>query len=114
MYADVDLWLSLLTGDGAADAALEEYGDDLQVAQVTFVQLFLLAEEYDLDRHGAITAILSLAEYDGDADELYRAATYHESGLDAFQAFQAAADGEQLVSGDPSYDDAAVERHWID
>lgn len=114
MYADIDFWLALLTqgDDGATDAVADE--ESLEVSLVTFVQLFLLAETYELDLEQAITAILTLAEFDGDADVLYRAAAYHEDGLDAFQAFHAALGDTRVVSGDEAYDDVGIQRLWVE
>lgn len=115
MYADLDFWLALLAEEDAETAAIvEEFGDELAVSPVTVVQLFLLAEEYDLDLERAITAILSIADYPGEIDVLYRAAAYHDEGLDAFQAFTAAYGDTRVVSGDDAYDDVAVQRLWLE
>lgn len=115
MYADFDAWVALLTSDDEATASLfEAHGDELEVSLVTFVQLFRLEEEYPFDRDRAITAILTLADYDGDPDVLYRASAYRDDGLDTFQAFHAAMGESSLLSSSPAYDDVGVQRVWTE
>lgn len=112
MYADLDVWLWLLTeGDQAAvEAFLAEHAGDLEVSLVTFLELFLVEETYPFDREGAVTAILELARYDGDPAVLYRASAYREEGLDTFEAFNAALAGDALVSRSDAYERVGLER----
>lgn len=112
MYADLDVWLWLLT-EGEQDAVerfLENYAGELELSLVTFVELFLVEETYPFDREQAVTAMLELASYDGDPGVLYRASAHRERGLDTFEAFHAALARDAIVSRSEAYDRAGIER----
>jgi len=112
MYADLDVWLWLLTEGEQADveAFLEEYTGDLELSLVTVLELFLIEESYPFDREQAVTAMLELASYDGDPDVLYRASAYREQGLDTFEAFHAALARDAIVSRSDVYERVGLER----
>lgn len=117
MYVELPVWLAAL-GDGErADAAAEllaAHEGELEVSLVTFLELFAVEQRYPFDRERAITAILELAEYDGDPAVLYRAAAYREDGLDPFDAVHAAIAGAPPPSsaGEGGREDDAVDR-WL-
>ena len=116
MYADIDFWLALLTqnDDESTAALLDQYGDDLEVSLVTFLQLFALEPDYEFDRERAITAMLTLADYDGEADVLYRASDYREAGLGPYESFHAALGDDSVISSSQSYDDVGIRRLWME
>lgn len=109
MYADLDVWLAALAADSSCDGTggesvedlLDRHAGELEVSLVTFLELFLVEEEYPFDRERAISAILELAEYDGDADVLFRASANRERGMDTFEAFHEAmaTDGRLSIAG---------------
>ncbi|AGN00186.1 hypothetical protein L593_01165 [Salinarchaeum sp. Harcht-Bsk1] len=113
MYADLSVWLALLTEDESridrAASLLAEHEDDLQVSLVTFVELFLIEESYHFDRERAITAMLDLADFDDDPAILYRASRYRDGGIDTFDAFHAAIADERGVPGEVD----GEERTWL-
>lgn len=114
IYADTDLWIALLKDDDwladEAAAAVAEHRGDLAVSLATFVELFLIEERYDFDREAAITSILELAHYDGDADALYRASANRDDGLTTFDAFHAALADDAILSSDDAFDATALRR----
>ena len=113
MYADLSVWLALLTEDESqidrAASLLTEHEDELQISLVTFVELFLIEESYHFDRERAITAMLDLAEFDDDPAILYRASRYRDEGMDAFDAFHAAIADERGTAGEVD----GEERTWL-
>lgn len=114
MYADVDFWVALLKDDDwlaeRAEQYLETYEGDLEVSLVTFVELFLIEERYSFDREQAALAIFELAETDADADVVFQASEYMDSGLNTFDAFHAALAGGAILSSDQAFDGIAIER----
>lgn len=114
IYADTDLWIALLKDeDWLADeaaAAVAEHRGDLAVSLATFVELFLIEERYGFDRETAITSVLELAQYDGDADALYRASAYRDEGLSTFDAVHAAHADEAMLSSDGAFDATPLRR----
>ena len=109
MYADLDFWLALLTDDDwlsdRAEHLLEEHEGKLEVSLATFIELLLVEERYTFDRERAVTAILELATYSGDPDDVYQASEHIDEGLNTFDAFHAALSGGRIVSSDGAYDD---------
>ena len=114
MYVDLDFWLALLKDDDwladRAERLLDEYRNELEVSLATFIELFLVEEKYAFDREQAVTAILELADYDGDEDVLYRASSYVDDGLDTFDAFHVALSDGRIISSDKKFDDVQVDR----
>jgi hypothetical protein len=115
MYADLDFWLALLKDDdwfsGRAEQLLAEYEGELTVSLATFIELFLVEEQFSFDRNRAVTAILELATYPGNPDVIYQASEHIEAGLNTFDAFHAALSGGGVLSSDGAYDQlSAVER----
>ena len=104
MYADLSVWLALLTEDESqidrAASLLAAHQGELQVSLLTFVELFLIEESYHFDRERAITAMLDLAEFDDDPAILYRASRYRDEGIDTFDAFHAAIADERGTPGE--------------
>jgi len=113
MYADLSVWLALLTEDESqidrAASLLTEHEDELQISLVTFLELFLIEESYHFDRERAITAMLDLAEFDDDPAILYRASRYRDEGMDTFDAFHAAIADERGTAGEVD----GEERTWL-
>ncbi len=114
MYADTDFWLALLKDDDwlgdRAEELLERYEGELEVSLVTFVELFLVEERYSFDRERAVTSLLELADYDGDADVVYQASEHRDDGLTTFDAFHAALTRGSILSSDRAFEDVGVER----
>jgi len=109
MYADLDFWLALLKDDDwlsdRAEHLLEEHEGKLEVSLATFIELLLVEERYTFDRERAVTAILELATYSGDPDDVYQASEHIDEGLNTFDGFHAALSGGRIVSSDGAYDD---------
>jgi hypothetical protein len=109
MYADLDFWLALLKDDDwladRAESLLDEHETELEVSLATFIELFLVEEQFTFDRERAVTAILELATYDGDPDVVYQASVNIDNGLNTFDAFHAALSGGSIISSDREYDE---------
>lgn len=115
MYADLDFWLALVKDEDwlgtRALRLLESYRGELEVSRVTFIELCLIEERFAFERERAITAILELAAYDGDVDQLYQASAYIDRGMNTFDAFHAACAGGAIISSDGIYDEVSgIER----
>ena len=109
MYADLDFWLALLKDDDwladRAESILDEHEGDLEVSLATFIELFLIEEQFAFDRERAVTAILELATYGGDPNVVYQASENIDEGLHTFDAFHAALSGGSIISSDRAYDE---------
>lgn len=114
VYADTDFFIALVKDDdwlqGRAVKLLEEHGDELRTSVATFIELFWLCEEYDLDREGAITHILELADVDVEEACIYRASEHVSDGLNVLDAFHAALADDRILSSGKVYDRIDVER----
>ena len=117
MYADVDFWLGLLKDDdwlkARAEQLLDQYKGDLTVSLATFIELFLVEDQFAFDRERAVVAILELAQPDSTVDEnvVFQASEYIDEGLTVFDAFHAALAGDAIISSDGrAYDHLDLER----
>ena len=116
MYADVDFWLGLLKDDdwlkARAEQLLNQYKGDLTVSLATFIELFLVEDQFAFDRERAVVAILELAQPDSTVDEnvVFQASEYIDDGLTVFDAFHAALAGDAIISSDGAYDQLDLER----
>ena len=114
MYADTDFWVALLKGDDwltkRAEELYAEYEDDLEVSLTTFVELFLIEEQFSFDRERATISILEMADADIDEAVIFQASEYIDGGLNVFDAFHAALAGEAILSSDKAFDDVGIER----
>lgn len=118
MYADVDFWVALLKDDDwlaeRAERYLETHRGELEVSLVTFIELFLIEEQYRFDREQAALAILELADTNADADVVFQASAYIDDGLNTFDAFHAALAGDTILSSDQAFDDIGIERFALE
>lgn len=114
MYADTDFWVALLQDDDwltdRAEERYGEYGDDLEVSLTTFVELFLIEEQFPFDRERAAISILEIADADVDEQVVFQASEYIDDGLNVFDAFHAARAGDTVLSSDNAFDGSGVER----
>lgn len=114
MYADTDFWIALLKGDDwlteRAEELYAEYGDDLDVSLTTFVELFLIEEQFPFDREQAAISILEMTDADVDDEVVFQASEYIDDGLNVFDAFHAALAGDAILSSDKAFDEIAIER----
>lgn len=114
MYADTDFWVALLKGDDwlteRAEELYDEYGDDLEVSLTTFVELFLIEEQFSFDRERAAISILEMTDADIDDEVVFQASEYIDDGLNVFDAFHAALAGEAILSSDKAFDNIGIER----
>lgn len=114
-YADTDFFIALVKdsdwlNDGA-ETLLVEHGDDLQTSLATFIELFWLCDEYDLNREQAVAHVLELADVDFEESVVFQADEYVDEGLNVLDAFHAAAAGrDPIISSDKKFDDIDVER----
>jgi hypothetical protein len=88
-----------------AESLLAEHEDELEVSMATFIELFLVTEQFTFDRERAVTAILELAAYEGNPNIVYQASENIEDGLNTFDAFHAALSGGSIISSDQAYDE---------
>jgi predicted nucleic acid-binding protein len=114
MYADTDFWIALLKRDDwlteRAEDLYAEYEDDLEVSLPTFVELFLIEEQFSFDRERATISILEMTDADVDEQVVFQASEYIDEGLNVFDAFHAALAGESILSSDKAFDDIGIER----
>ncbi|WP_135853713.1 PIN domain-containing protein [Halorussus salinus] len=114
MYADTDFWVALLKDDDwlteRAEKLYDEYGDDLEVSMTTFVELFLIEEQFPFDRERAAISILEMTDADIDEEAVFQASEYIDEGLNVFDAFHAALAGEEILSSDKAFDGVAIDR----
>ncbi|WP_135824045.1 PIN domain-containing protein [Halorussus ruber] len=114
MYAAVDFWVALLKGDDwlteRAEELYAEHGDDLEVSLTTFVELFLIEEQFSFDREQAVISILEMTNTDVDEQVVFQASEYIDDGLNVFDAFHAALAGDVILSSDKAFDDIGIER----
>lgn len=114
MYADTDFWIALLKGDDwlteRAEELYAEHGDDLEVSVTTFVELFLIEEQFSFDREQATISILEMTCSEIDEEVVFQASEYIDEGLNVFDAFHAALAGETILSSDQVFEDANIER----
>lgn len=114
MYADTDFWVALLKGDDwlteQAEELYAEYEDDLEVSLPTFVELFLIEQQFSFDRERATISILEMTDADVDEEVVFQASEYIDDGLNVFDAFHAALAGEAIISSDEAFDAIEVER----
>ena len=114
MYADLDFWVALLKGDDwlteRAEELYAEHRDDLEVSLTTFVELFLIEEQFPFDREQAAISILEMTDADVDEQIVFQASEYINDGLNVFDAFHAALAGGRILSSDKEFDDIGIER----
>ena len=114
MYVDLDFWVALLKGDDwlteRAEERYAEYGDDLEVSLTTFVELFLIEEQFSFDRERAIVSILEMTDPDVDEQVVFQASDYIDDGLNVFDAFHAALASDAILSSDKEFDGIGIER----
>jgi predicted nucleic acid-binding protein len=114
MYADVDFWVALLKGDDwlteRAEELYAEHKDDLEVSLTTFIELFLIEEQFSFDRDQAAISILEMTNADVDEQVIFQASEYIDDGLNVFDAFHAALAGDVILSSDKEFDDIGIKR----
>ncbi|MFC7082353.1 type II toxin-antitoxin system VapC family toxin [Halorussus caseinilyticus] len=118
MYADTDFWVALLKGDDwlteRAEELYAEHGDDLDVSLTTFVELFLIEEQFSFDREKAAISILEMTDADIEEAVVFQASEYIDDGLNVFDAFHAALAGDTILSSDKAFDGIGIERVQLD
>jgi len=105
---------ALLKGDDwlteRAEELYAEHRDDLEVSLTTFVELFLIEEQFPFDREQAAISILEMTDADVDEQIVFQASEYIDDGLNVFDAFHAALAGDRILSSDKEFDDIGIER----
>lgn len=114
MYADTDFWTALMKDDDwladQAEQLLTEHRGELEVSLATFIELFLIEDDYAFGREPAITSIFELADTDVNPNVVYQASEYVDEGLSPFDAFHAALADDAILSSDRAFDEIEVER----
>lgn len=114
VYADTDFFVALVKDDDwlqeNAVKILEENKDEIETSLPTFIELCLLAEDYDWDLERAVTNILQIADVDFKEKVVYQALEYIDHGLNVFDAFQLAKSGNSIISSNKEFDKMDVER----
>lgn len=117
IYIETDFVLALgKEGDWLKERA-ESYSrgfrGQLTTSIVTFIELFLLAERYRLDRTRLAAETLELLSIDFDESIVFQADELIGQGFSVFDAFHAAhalLGGHRILSSDKVFDKLAVER----
>lgn len=114
VYADTDFFVALVKEDDwlqrNAEELLEEYQDNLETSLPTFIELCLIAEDYEWQLERAITNILQITEVDFEEKVVYQALEYIDQGLNVFDAFQAAKADGKIISSDQKFDQINIEK----
>jgi predicted nucleic acid-binding protein len=114
VYADTDFFVALVKEEDwlqeNAEQILEEYQDELETSLPTFIELCLIAEDYNWQLERAVTNILQIAEVDFEEKIVYQALEYIYQGLNVFDAFQAASSEGKIISSDKDLDKINIER----
>lgn len=121
IYADTGFFLALAKDadwlETRARAYEAEFEGQLVTSMTTFVELFLLAERYDLDRTRLAADALELVELEGEEDVVFQADELIDQGFTVFDAFHGAwalLSGHELLSSDKRFDDLPVDRHPLE
>jgi predicted nucleic acid-binding protein len=114
VYADTDFFVALVKEEDwlqqNAAEVLEEHQEEIETSLPMFIQLCLLAEDYDWQLERAFTNILEIAEVDFEEKVVYQALEYIDQGLNVFDAFQAAKSDGKIISSDKEFDRTNIER----
>lgn len=114
VYADTDFFVALIKEDDwlqeNARELFEKHEGDIETSLPTFMELCLLAEDYDWELERVITNVLQLVEVDFDEAVVYQALEYIDQGLNVFDAFQAAKSDGRILSSDKEFDEIKIER----
>jgi PIN domain nuclease of toxin-antitoxin system len=112
-YADTDFFTALIKEDDwlkeNAENLIRE-GKEIETSIVTFMEIFLLSNRYEINLERAVADIMEIAETDFDEDIVFQALEYRDRGLNTFDAFQAAKAGEEIISSDKEFDDIGINR----
>ena len=109
VYADTDLFVAVVKDDDwlqeRALSHIDEHEGEIWTSLATFIELFWICEEYDLDREQAAAHILELASVDFDENVVFRADEYVSEGLTVLDAFHLAiANGDPVISSEKRFD----------
>ena len=114
VYADTDFFVALIKEDDRlqekAEKVYREHQNDIETSLTTFIELCLLAEDYDWNLEKAFTSILQMAETDFDERVVYQALEYIDQGLNVFDSFKAAKVGDSIISPDKEFDNIGINR----
>ncbi|MGV9205661.1 MAG: PIN domain-containing protein [Promethearchaeia archaeon] len=114
LYADTDFFLGLLKPSdwlkNRAESIYSERKEKIRTAEVTFIELLLLAKRFGLPAITTTAAAMKISNYK-DTTPLM-AAKYIEEGVGVFDAFHAAhcKKKEKIISSDHIYDSLGLER----
>ncbi|PSG99722.1 MAG: hypothetical protein BRC28_03205 [Nanohaloarchaea archaeon SW_4_43_9] len=112
-YADTDFFTALIKEeDWLKDNAenLIREGKEVETSIVTFIEIFLLSNRYEINLERAVADIMEIAETDFDENVVFQALEYKERGLNTFDSFQAAKAGQKIISSDIEFDDVGLDR----
>jgi len=114
IYADTDFFVALIKEDDwlqeRAKELLEKHRGEIRTSLPTFIELFLLSEDYEWDRDRMVANVLELVETDFDENIPFQASEYMSGGLNVFDAFQAACSDRTIISSDKEFDGIGLER----
>ncbi|MFO8017508.1 MAG: PIN domain-containing protein [Promethearchaeia archaeon] len=114
MYADTDFFLALLKPSdwlkNRAESIYSEMKEKIRTAEVTFIELLLLAKRFGLPAITTTAAAMKISNYKDTIPLM--AAKYIEEGVGVFDAFHAAhcKKKEKIISSDHIYDSLGLER----
>jgi len=110
MYVETDFLLALIKpedwlGERATDV-YEEHGDELWTADITLIELLLVAYRENRNVERTVANAKQLVEVRGDPDRVLAAANHiEENGFTPFDALHLVyANGAPIVSSDDAYD----------
>lgn len=110
MYVETDFLLALLKPDdwlgSRASEIFEEHQDELWTADLTLLELMLVAYREDQNVERTVANAKQLVEVRGNPDAILAAASHvEENGFTPFDALHLVhSDGDPIVSSDTSYD----------
>lgn len=121
IYVDTDFLLALAKDEDWLQTRAREYRDrfegDMTTSITTFVELFLLARRYDLDRTRIILDSLEIVDPDIPDDLVFQADELVDEGFTVFDAFHASyalLEGHDLLSSDQDFDRLPLERYPLE
>lgn len=121
IYVDTDFLLALAKDEDwlqtKARGYRERFEGDFTTSLTTFVELFLVARRYDLDRTRVLIDAFEIVDTDAPEDLVFQADQLVEEGFtifDAFHASYALLEGHDVLSSDQAFDALPLQRHPLE